>query len=110
MRGGCGSSRSKPWTSSATRCSKQAAREALELIDKQPDISLLFTDIVMPDMGGAKLANEAPCGGPSLLVLFTTGFARNAVVHNGVLDAGVDLLAKPFVMEDLAEKIHHILI
>jgi CheY-like chemotaxis protein len=86
------------------------AKEALDLIDKHPEISLLFTDIVMPDMGGDKLADEAIKRRPNLRVLYTTGFARNAVVHDGVLDAGVDFIAKPFVMEELAEKIHHILI
>ena len=85
------------------------AKEALDLIDKHPEISLLFTDIVMPDMGGDKLADEAIKRRPHLRVLYTTGFARNAVVHNGVLDAGVNFIPKPFVMEDLAEKIHSIL-
>jgi signal transduction histidine kinase len=87
-----------------------SAKEALDLIDKHPEISLLFTDIVMPDMGGDKLADEAIKRRPNLRVLYTTGFARNAVVHDGVLDTGVDFIAKPFVMEELAEKIHHILI
>ena len=86
-----------------------SAKEALDLIDKHPEISLLFTDIVMPDMGGDKLADEAIKRRPHLRVLYTTGFARNAVVHNGVLDAGVNFIAKPFVMEELAEKIHNIL-
>ena len=87
-----------------------SAKEALDLIDKHPEIRLLFTDIVMPDMGGDKLAEEAIKRRPHLRILYTTGFARNAVVHNGVLDAGVNFIAKPFVMEELAEKIHHILI
>jgi DNA-binding NtrC family response regulator len=67
---------------------------------------LLFTDIVMPDMGGGQLADEAIKRRPDLRVLYTTGFSRNAVVHNG---AGVHFIAKPFVMEELAEKIHRIL-
>jgi signal transduction histidine kinase len=93
-----------------TVLSAGCAKDALDLIDRHPEIRLLFTDIVMPDMGGDKLADEAIKRRPRLRILFTTGFARNAVVHNGVLDAGVNFIAKPFVMEELAEKIHQILI
>jgi DNA-binding NtrC family response regulator len=64
----------------------------------------------MPDMGGDKLAEEAIKRRPNLRVLYTTGFARNAVVHDGVLDPGVNFIAKPFVIEELADKIHNILI
>jgi signal transduction histidine kinase len=93
-----------------TVLSAGSAKDALDLIDGHPEIRLLFTDIVMPEMGGDKLADEAIKRRPRLRILFTTGFARNAVVHNGVLDAGVNFIAKPFVMEELAEKVHQILI
>ena len=46
---------------------------------------------------------------PSLRVLFTTGYARNAIVHHGRLDPGVDLLVKPFTQAELAQKIRHVL-
>ena len=85
------------------------ATEALAIIDQHPEITLLFTDIMMPDINGRKLADEAVRRMPGLQVLFTTGFTRNAVVHNGVLDAGVNFLPKPFTMEELAEKIRQIL-
>lgn len=85
------------------------ARDALAIIDAHPEITLLFTDIMMPDVNGRKLADEAVKRIPGLLVLFTTGFTRNAVVHNGVLDAGVNFLPKPFSMEDVADKIRQIL-
>ena len=70
-----------------------------------PGIALLFTDIVMPEVDGRKLAEEALLRRPGLKVLYTTGFTRNAVVHNGVLDPGVHLLQKPFTLEDLAHKV-----
>ena len=46
---------------------------------------------------------------PNLKVLFTTGYTRNAVVHNGVLDAGVELIGKPFTIEELAAKVREVL-
>jgi CheY-like chemotaxis protein len=70
---------------------------------------LLFTDIVMPEVNGAKLAEETRRRRPDIKVLFTTGYTRNAVVHNGVLDAGVEMIGKPFTLEELATKIRTIL-
>ena len=68
-------------------------------------MTVLFTDIVMPDMNGRKLADEAVKIRPGLKVLFTTGYTRNAIIHGGVLDAGVNFLAKPFTLDQLAQKI-----
>ncbi len=85
------------------------AAAALRLIDAHPDIALLFTDVVMPEINGRKLAEEACRRRKGLRVLFTTGYTRNAVVHNGVLDAGVDLIGKPFTIEELAAKVRSVL-
>jgi signal transduction histidine kinase len=85
------------------------ATTALQILDTHPEIKLLFTDIVMPDINGRKLADQALARRPDLLVVYTTGFTRNAVVHNGVLDAGVHFIAKPFSMEDLAARIRQVL-
>ena len=74
-----------------------------------PTSTLLFTDIVMPGMNGRKLADEALQARPGLKLLFTTGFTRNAVVHNGVLDPGVNFLAKPFTIDQLADKVREVL-
>jgi two-component SAPR family response regulator len=70
---------------------------------------LLFTDVVMPDVNGAKLAEEARRRYPTLKVLFTTGYTRNAVVHNGVLDPGVEMIGKPFTLDALALKLRLVL-
>jgi len=75
---------------------------ALQLLDEHPDIDLMFTDVVMPEMNGRKLADEALKRRPELKILFTTGYTRNAIVHNGVLDVGVHLIGKPFSLEQLA--------
>lgn len=88
-----------------TTLSADCGKTALELLEAHPEVVLLFTDIVMPDMNGRKLADLALEIRPSLKVLYTTGFTRNAVVHNGILDPGVRFIAKPFTLELLARKV-----
>ncbi|WP_426237973.1 ATP-binding protein [Pararhizobium sp. DWP1-1-3] len=78
---------------------------ALAVIDERPDVKLLFTDIVMPQMNGRELADRARVKRPGLSVVFTTGYSRNAVVHNGILDPGVIFLQKPATLGDLARKL-----
>jgi signal transduction histidine kinase len=83
--------------------------EALKLLEVQPDITMLFTDIVMPEMTGRQLADAAMQMRSGLKVLFTTGYTRNAVVHNGMIDVGVAFLSKPYGMGDLARKVRDVL-
>jgi signal transduction histidine kinase len=85
------------------------AAAALAILDAQPGVHLLFTDIVMPDVNGRKLAEEAVRRVPGLKVLYTTGYTPNAIVHNGVVDPGVQLISKPFTLEQLARKVHAVL-
>jgi len=85
------------------------AATALRLLDSHPEIALLFTDVVMPDMNGRELADQALRRRPDLQVLFTTGYTRNAVVHKGVLEPGVQLIGKPFTLEDLAARVRALL-
>jgi signal transduction histidine kinase/CheY-like chemotaxis protein len=86
-----------------------SAEEALDVMARHPRIDLLFTDIVMPGVTGRVLADLAVKAHPGLKVLYTTGYTRNAVVHNGVLDAGVDLLPKPFTVDQLGLKVREML-
>jgi CheY-like chemotaxis protein len=92
-----------------TVMSADSAESALAVLRAGTDISLLFTDIVMPGANGRKLAEEALKLRPELPVLFTTGYTKNAIVHNGVLDDGVQLISKPFTLEQLALKVSTVL-
>jgi PAS domain S-box-containing protein len=86
-----------------------SAKQALQILESRPEIDLLFTDIVMPDMNGRRLAEAALKLHPGLKVLYTTGYTRNAVVHNGVLDPDVNFIAKPFTVDQLGRKIRQVL-
>ncbi|WP_313344397.1 PAS domain-containing protein [Stenotrophomonas sp.] len=85
------------------------AAAALALLDAHPDVALLFTDVVMPEVNGRQLADQALQRRPDLKVLFTSGYSRNALESDGVLDPGVQLLAKPFTVEALATRIRGML-
>ena len=83
---------------------------ALRLIEANPAIQLLFTDVGLPGgVNGRQLADAALRARPDLKVLFTSGYTRNAIVHGGRLDAGVALIGKPFTYAALAEKISQVL-
>jgi len=72
-------------------------------------IDMLFTDVVMPGtMRGPALAQLAQSLHPGISVLYTSGYTRNAIVHGGRLDPGVELISKPYRGEDLARKIRHV--
>ena len=83
---------------------------ALLSLDANREIALLFTDVGLPGgMNGRQLADEARRRRPDLKILFTSGYARDAIVHHGRLDPGVELLVKPFTFASLAAKIRRIL-
>ncbi len=82
---------------------------ALRVIETDADISLLFTDVVMPGMSGRELTEAAQRLRPSLRTLYTTGYTRNSIVHGGRLDPGVDLIQKPFAIDQLARKLRTVL-
>jgi PAS domain S-box-containing protein len=83
---------------------------ALRLLDTHRQVSLLFTDVGLPGgMNGRQLAEHALQRQPRLKVLYTTGYARNAIVNQGRLDPAVEVVFKPFTYSDLATKIRHVL-
>jgi PAS domain S-box-containing protein len=84
--------------------------EALQRLEENPAVRLMFTDVGLPGgMTGRELADVARVRWPKLKVLFTTGYARNAIVHHGRLDPGVELIAKPFTASGLATRIRGML-
>jgi signal transduction histidine kinase/CheY-like chemotaxis protein len=84
-------------------------RTALELLEAHSEIELLLTDVVMPDISGRELSEAARKLRPDLRVLYMTGYTRNAIVHNGVLDTDARLLTKPFTLSNLASKVREAL-
>ena len=79
---------------------------ALQMLAAHPELRLLLTDVGLPGgMNGRQLADEAVRRRPGMRVLFTTGYARNAIVHQGRLDPGVEVVFKPFTYSDLAAKL-----
>jgi signal transduction histidine kinase len=83
---------------------------ALKILQLESNIDLLFTDVVIPGaMNGRQVADEAKKRRPGLKVLFTTGYTRNAIVHHGRLDPGVQLISKPYSPAELGAKIRAVL-
>jgi signal transduction histidine kinase/ActR/RegA family two-component response regulator len=86
------------------------AMEGVRLIIDRGGIDLLFTDIGLPGgVNGRALADAARSAQPGLRVLFTTGYAHNAIMRDGVLDRSVHFIAKPFNLDALAAKIREAL-
>ncbi len=84
------------------------AEAALQLLEAHPETAVLFTDVVMPEINGRRLADEARRRSPGLRVLFTTGYARDSRVEAS-LQPGIDLITKPYTIEALATKLRHVL-
>ncbi|WP_435169832.1 PAS domain S-box protein [Falsirhodobacter sp. 1013] len=86
-----------------------SGRMALEMLRGGLKVDLLFTDIIMPEMTGRKLADAVAEFLPHLPVIYATGYTSNAVVHNGILDPGTNFLQKPYMLTQLAQKVRSVL-
>lgn len=82
---------------------------ALRLLDAKKDFDLLLTDVVLPGKNGRELADEVERQRPGMKIIFMTGYSRNAIVHQGRLDRGTELLQKPLTERALARKIRQVL-
>ena len=90
--------------------SAASAQAALTiLLQEHQHVDLLLTDVVMPGINGRELGRRARQIRPKLRILYMTGYSRNAVVHQGRLDEGIDLLEKPVTQARLALKIRELL-
>jgi PAS domain S-box-containing protein len=88
----------------------QNGQEALLVSTHHPgSIQLLLTDVVMPGISGKALADQLARSRPDLKVLFMSGYSDEAIVHHGVLDAGVAFLQKPFSPQALTQKVRQVL-
>jgi DNA-binding response OmpR family regulator len=86
------------------------AAEALELIDANQDIALLFTDVGLPGgINGRQLADLARAHRPELKVLFITGYAENAAIAAGFLEPGMEMITKPFATDAFGAKVRAML-
>ncbi|WP_342210440.1 response regulator [Stutzerimonas zhaodongensis] len=73
-------------------------------------LDLLLTDVGLPGgMNGLQLANAGQLARPDLRVLFITGYAENALFHNGLLEPGMSVLSKPFSVNSLAERMRELI-
>jgi len=86
------------------------AEEALEASEQHGGlIQLLLTDVVMPDIGGRKLADRLKTSRPEARVLYMSGYTDIAIVQHGLLEPGVAFLQKPFTPEALSRKVREVL-
>jgi PAS domain S-box-containing protein len=86
------------------------ADSALGMFERKDEqVDLLLTDVVLPGINGRELARQLRVRRPGLKVLFMTGYSRNAIIHQGRLDADIELIQKPIAQADLAARIRDIL-
>ncbi len=83
------------------------ARDGVDALGKAvgANIQALVTDVVMPKLGGKDLALKLSAANPKLKVIYTSGYTADAIVHQGVLEKGVNFLAKPYSPRDLAQRL-----
>jgi signal transduction histidine kinase len=82
------------------------ARPAIAILQSDQRIDLLISDVVLPHVSGRKLAELARNLRADLKVLFVTGYAEQATIRGEFLDAGMDMLTKPFALDALGAKVH----
>jgi DNA-binding response OmpR family regulator len=88
----------------------ETAEDALVALDAMEEpIHLLITDVVLPNMNGRVLAEHVRVGRPGISVLFSSGYPRDVIAHHGVLEPGIEFLAKPYAGDALAARVRALL-
>jgi PAS domain S-box-containing protein len=82
------------------------ARLAIPFLQSKKTIDLLISDVILPHINGRKLAEIARTSRPTLKVLFVSGYSEDAIVRDDFIDAGMDMLTKPFALDVLGAKVH----
>jgi CheY-like chemotaxis protein len=86
------------------------AAAALQIVDgHKGSLDLLLTDVIMPGLNGRELATHVSNQLPNVRVLYMSGYAENAIGHDGTLDAGINLLQKPFSLPALRDRVREVL-
>ncbi|HEY4370164.1 MAG TPA: PAS domain S-box protein [Steroidobacteraceae bacterium] len=84
--------------------------EALKLFMQHPDIALVFSDVMLPGgLLGTSMVNKLRERRPDLKVLLTSGFSDSVIMHRGILDGSIEVLTKPYQVQDLARRVRAIL-
>jgi CheY-like chemotaxis protein len=87
-----------------------SGKEAIGLLTRQKEpIALMITDVVMPEMSGKQLADQVRTLRPEIKILFLSGYTENVIAHHGVLEPGINFLAKPFSIQSLTKKVREVL-
>ena len=90
--------------------SAEGAREALEICAEMTGrLDLLLSDVVMPYMNGKELASRISALSPGVIVLFSSGYGENIISRHGVVQAGINFIAKPYRPRELARKVRELL-
>lgn len=84
------------------------AQDALGILDAQPEIVLLLTDIKMPGMDGYQLAEASLARKPDLKVMMMTGYSQSPLPKK-MADMGISVLQKPFDIDRLPERAAEVL-
>lgn len=85
-------------------------RQALQVFEENKfNIDLVITDVIMPEMSGTEFADKLRDKSPDLKVLYTSGYTNDHIVHSGILNEGIQFLAKPFSIRQLTKKLRDVL-
>jgi len=86
------------------------AQEARRALHEHPaEIHLLFTDVVLPGIGGRELAEQVRQMRPGIKIIFASGYTDDMILQHQLLDRNVTLVQKPFTRETLARKVREVL-